>query len=71
MSQCMADEGRWEDGLKLCEAAMGILASAVHLRLSTWKVLPYAAPKQLSADHNASPNTCRLWHTDRLSIDAC
>ena len=38
ISQCMADQARWEDGLKHCEAAMSVLPSATHLPLSLWKV---------------------------------
>lgn len=34
----MADQARWEDGLKHCEAAMSVLPSATHLPLSLWKV---------------------------------
>ena len=38
ISQCMADQARWEDGLKHCEAAMSVLPSATHMPLSLWKV---------------------------------
>ena len=38
LSQCMADEARWEEGQRLCEDAMSLLPAAKHLAVSTWKV---------------------------------
>lgn len=38
LCQCMVDAARWEDGLKACESAMGVLPPAAHLPLSKWKV---------------------------------
>lgn len=38
LCRCMVDAARWEDGLKACEAAMGVLPAATHMPLSKWKV---------------------------------